>query len=248
MESVNWKNNMEDAVVQYLSKEQRVPVYAEHIKALDIRSKEQQQARMDSIFSKYPVRPEAVIYVGVAAWELFADGIHKHWPGIPMINCSLRKQTISLDDLLSQKDITKEDLLPVDLKALQKSYNMTGLISPLNIKGTIDLMSRTLVGMNHIVFISDNRMGSVMAKAELKKLLVENFAGITVDYISPSDMTTNQLLDRVGGYDNKTGILFYTWYSNNGSSEDFYMSNNLYKVLGGFTNTPVFSITDCSME
>lgn len=248
LESVQWKGNIEDAVTQYLSKELGMTVHTEHVRALDIKTKQQQREKLDSLYQKYPNRPEAVIYIGVAAWELFAEGIETRWKNIPMINCSIRKNTISLDNLLNQREVTKEEMIPVDLKELQRKYNMTGIAVPLNIEGTIDLMTRTQTGMNHIVFISDDRMGSAMARAQLKRVMIEKYKGITVEYFSPSKTSTNQLLNKLGEYDNRTGILFYTWYSDGSGAEELYMSNNIYKILSGFTNAPVFSLMDCGME
>ena len=125
LESVQWKGNIEDAVTQYLSKELGMTVHTEHVRALDIKTKQQQREKLDSLYQKYPNRPEAVIYIGVAAWELFAEGIETRWKNIPMINCSIRKNTISLDNLLNQREVTKEEMIPVDLKELQRKYNMT---------------------------------------------------------------------------------------------------------------------------
>ncbi len=248
LESVQWKGNIEDAVTRHLTMDKGMTVHTEHIKALDIKTREQQRQKIDSLLREYPDRPQVVVYIGVAAWGLFAEGIEEKWPGIPMINCSLRGKTMKLNDVLEQKEVDKEQLLTVDMKEMQRKHNMTGLIVPMNPEGTVDLMRRTQTGLEHIIFISDDRMGSLMARTQLKKVVAEKFKGITVECVSPSQMSTNELLDRVGTLDEKTGILFYSWYSGDSSSEAHYMSNNLYKILGGFTSVPVFSLMDCGME
>ena len=43
LESVQWKGNIEDAVTHYISKELGMTVRAEHVRALDIRTKQQQR-------------------------------------------------------------------------------------------------------------------------------------------------------------------------------------------------------------
>lgn len=248
LESVNWKDNVEESVTQYLAKSQNVTVYSVHIRALDITTEEKKKEWLDSLFAKYPDRPEAVVIIGMAAWEFFADGLNERWHDVPMINCTLRRNTMAMGDIMNQRNVTKDALIPVDYKAIRKKYNMTGLLYNPNVEGTIDLMCRTLKGMNHIAFIADERMGSIMVKAEMRKIMEEKYPGITVEYFSPANTTTKELLTRLGQYDNKTGVLYYAWLSKDNSPEAFYSANNLFKIIGEFTTTPPFSLVDCGTK
>ena len=53
LESVQWKGNIEDAVTRHLTMDKGMTVHTEHIKALDIKTREQQRQKIDSLLQEY---------------------------------------------------------------------------------------------------------------------------------------------------------------------------------------------------
>lgn len=248
LEIINWRYNYEDEIVKYVGGQEGLYVYTEHIKTLDITDKDMLEQKCNALLKKYDRRPKVLVLIGPAAYLMFAPAFNKHWKDVPMLYLGPKKKETNLEDLISQREMAFDEMKTVDVKAMQEQYNITGIWSHFYIKETLNLMKRTIEGMNHLVWIGDNRQGSIVARMQAKAALAEYFPDLTVDYISPDRMNTNALLKEVGLYDSHTGILFHSWYMSGDNSEEYYLSNNLYKMLGGFTSAPIFTLWDMNTE
>lgn len=248
LETINWRYNYEDEIIEYVGSQNNLNVYAEHIKSLNIESKEMLEKKCDELLAKYTIRPEVVVFIGPAAYQMFAKAFNDKWNNIPMLYLGPKKRETSLDDLLAQRDVPMEKMSVVSDSAMQKRYNVTGIWSFFHIKETFDLMFRTIKDLDRVVWIGDNRQGSMVARMQAKNELSTNFPDLKVEFLSPDMMTTNELIKKVASYNEHTGILFHSWYTQGDNTEEYYISNNLYKTLNGFASAPVFTLWDMNTE
>ena len=223
LETTNWNHNFEDEIIAYTARNGGLEVYSEHLKTLDIRTLEELEDMRNVLAQKYVNRPAAVVFIGPAAFTLFAPTFQKKWNGVPMIAVGLKKKNMSVDQIINQENVPYRNLPQTSLKELQTEYNVTGLLSTFYIKETIELMESTIKGMNHIVWLGDNRQGSIVARMQAQEDIAKYFPNITMEFLSPETISTEMLLKKISQYDRHTGILFHTWFKEGHKSQNFYI-------------------------
>lgn len=248
LESIQWNGNIEDIVTRYLNKDSSTDVYSEHIKALDIKTMEDLCAEQERVFNKYINRPKAVVFIGPAAWPFFADVMNERWNDVPIINSIVQDYNIPAEKYFSGVKNIEELTVKVDETELKQKYNVTGIRAHNKIKENIELLIKVIPGISNIAFISDERVGSFLMRYKLKQFVDESYPGISVEFLNAEDIPTTELIEKVSKYDYKTGVIFYTWAMRGNNSEDYYIWNNIYKMVGGAASVPVFVLWDTNVS
>ena len=248
LESLQWEHNIEDEVIKYIKTQNTNEVYAEHIKALDITSMDELHKEHQRIFNKYPNRPKLVIFIGPAALSFFADAMNEHWKDIPMINTVAQKYRTPLDKYFAKDKDIESFTYQVKESELKKKYNITGIMAHNEYPKQLELIRKVIPDVNHIALISDDRIGSVIIREKIKELMIKQYPNMSFEFITPSNYTTDQMLNRVASFDERTGIIFHLWAPKGSNAEDYYVWNNIYKTVGQVAKMPVFVFWDMNVE
>src|SRR5574344_2007997 len=91
LETINWRYNYEDEIIEYVGSQNNLNVYAEHIKSRNIESKAMLEKKCDELLAKYTIRPEVVVFIGPAAYQMFAKAFNDKWNNIPMLYLGPKK-------------------------------------------------------------------------------------------------------------------------------------------------------------
>lgn len=79
-------------------------------------------------------------------------------------------------------------------------------------------------------------------------MLRKDFPGIQFEPLSTTSISTENLLDRLASFDNKTGVLYYSWYRTRKDNENRYLVDNVQKMTNSFSVPPIFTLQDVQTE
>lgn len=72
----------------------------------------------------------------------------------------------------------------------------------------------------------------------MEAVLQKDFPGIQFEPLSTTSISTENLLDRLASFDNKTGVLYYSWYRTQKDNENRYLVDNVQKMINSFSVPP----------
>lgn len=136
----------------------------------------------------------------------------------------------------------------VPITDVVKGYNATFIKYPVYIKQTIELIKKLQPELTKLAFIFDRRYISQQTKADVEAVLRKDFPGIQFEPLSTTSISTENLLDRLASFDNKTGVLYYSWYRTRKDNENRYLVDNVQKMTNSFSVPPIFTLQDVQTE
>lgn len=212
-----------------------------------IKNLEEAKEKREGLLAKYPEPPRVVVFIGDPGWLVCRELFDGAWKDVPTIICYSRDSMPSnLEDLLTRNIYQTEALVPA--RELTQHYDLTVLKQPFFIVETIELMQELLPKMNKVVFISDDRYISMVAKKEIKRILKDEFPSLDLELLDSPDLSTERLLDTLTTYDDRVGIIYYSWFVARKQGESRYLSDNIQKIIYGFTKPPVFVLSDLDVQ
>ncbi len=246
-EGSEWAERIQNVITNDLYVKKNIALNLEYLDNCRFTSLQDAYETMGEVYKHYPSKPRAVVIIGDAGWIAYRSTLPQSWRDIPVVLTSVRNYTISLEDLISDKDINSIRMIPYMEAA--KGFNVTGVFHSLHIKETIQLMKTLMPGMKKIVFISDKRFASAYGLTSFKHIMAKFYPelkgiSLSLKYIEPHD-----LLDSLSYMDKQTGILSYGWYVDQSRNQrKDYSINEVQRVIGSFTNTPVFGLVDLGID
>lgn len=199
------------------------------------------------ILKKYPEKPDAVVFIGDPAWMICAPLFDSEWKDVPVILCFVRERIpASISVLLAQETLTPENTIL--LEDFNRDYNSTVLWQPFYIRETIEVMRRIIPNMSKVALISDNRYVSTLTRSDFERIMRENYPDLKVEQLCTQDLSTDRLLSILTEYDKNVGVIYYSWFLRSVEETSAYLENNVWKSIFGFTNTPVFTLTDMDLQ
>lgn len=248
LNSANFGEAWSDVLYHSLSKgleEEGIHIYTEELLVPAMTIPEEAQIAREMLLEKYPVPPKAVIYIGDPGWLICRPLFDNEWKDIPTLICYSRdSMPESISDLLSKN--FHKSMVPA--AQITQGYNLTILKQPTYGRETIEIMCNILPGMKKVAFISDSRYISIRVRNELQQTVKKHFPGLKFESLSTPELSTEKLLDTLTDYDDKVGIIYYSWFITNKKTEHSYLDDNIQKVIFGLTRTPVFSLSDRNHE
>lgn len=100
--------------------------------------------------------------------------------------------------------------------------------------------------MNTVAMISDHRYISLRVRDEVHQAVNQHFPDLAFQSLSSPELTTGQLLDTLSGFDDKIGIIYYSWFVTQNRHE--YLDDHVQRVIFGLAHTPIFTLTDRDHE
>ncbi|WP_099291597.1 PAS domain-containing protein [Butyricimonas sp. Marseille-P3923] len=241
-----WANNLYQEVLADVSSE-KIEVRAEELLIPMIKTLEEADLKKADLSRKYTKPPKAVVCIGDPAWLLCRSLFDREWRDVPTVICFSRDSMPSrLEDLLLGDLNNEVEFVPTE--EMIRSYNVTILKQPSFIKEMVELMQGLLPGMNKVAFISDGRYISSMIRKEVCQVINESFPYLQLELLSSQEITTENLLDSLMLYDERVGVIYYSWFMGRQQGDNRYLGDNLQRIIYGFSKSPVFTLSEMDMN
>ena len=241
-----WTQGIYEAINKTFTQE-HITVLGEELSIPAIKDTTDVNEKLEILRNKYPTPPKVVVCIGDPAWLLCRPLFDNEWKNVPSIICHSQELVpIKIEYLL------KRDLETIEHMALTedeiKGYNTTRLIQPLFVKETIETIKKLQPELKKIIFICDNRYISLYTKQELSKTIQANYPELKLEVLSTPALSTENLLDSLSIYDQKAGIIYYSWFVFKSSKENHYLIDNMQKMTNSFSLPPVYLLADLNIE
>lgn len=241
-----WTQGIYEAINKTFTQE-HITVLGEELSIPAIKDTTDVNEKLEILRNKYPTPPKVVVCIGDPAWLLCRPLFDNEWKNVPSIICHSQELVpIKIEYLL------KRDLETIEHMALTedeiKGYNTTRLIQPLFVKETIETIKKLQPELKKIIFICDNRYISLYTKQELSKTIQANYPELKLEVLSTPALSTENLLDSLSIYDQKAGIIYYSWFVFKNSKENHYLIDNMQKMTNSFSLPPVYLLADLNIE
>ena len=239
-ESSPWSNRIISTVSEYVQKNPKLALYAEHMNTLMIDNDTILGEFKNMISQKYEHhRPRLLILLGNPSL-LLRDEYRELWGDIPIVLCSEEKFIGPKDTYIYKQPVTQAERVPIS--QLADPYNLVLLYSNLYLRENIQLISHIIPDMKKFIFIGDEREVNQTNNQEIQTKLKTINPNIESQYITPQKMTTNQLLDSLYHVDpNTTGILFASWFYKTTFAGNTSLVTNAHKLIVT-TTAPIFTL------
>lgn len=205
------------------------------------------EEKREKLRATYSTPPKVVICLGDPAWLVTKPLFDNEWKGVPTIICYARDVMYKNEKSLIPRYRTDKDTL-IPTGEMTKGYNITYIEYPLLIKKTIETMQRLQPGLNKIAFIHDQRYAGVRNRDAVREAVEKYFPKMQFESLSTGTLATEQLLDVLSSLDNRTGLIYNSWYRMKEDNDNNYLSDNVQKMTNSFSVPPVFIIQDFPME
>lgn len=224
-----------------------IRVEAEELWVPAIKTLEEAEERRGWLLGRHLTPPRVVVFIGDPGWIVCLPLFDAEWKDVPVVICYSRDSIpVHLEDLL-HGDLEGEGKF-ISTREETAPYNLTVLKQPFYIKETIELIRRLQPGIKKIAFISDGRYISAVARKEMTYVMKQEFPHLELEMLCSLDVTTEQLLDTLMCYDRGVGIIYYSWFMGRNQAENHYLADNIQKIIFGFADTPVFTLSEMDIE
>ena len=241
-----WANNLYQNILDEFSSP-GFHVEAEELSIPMMTRIEEVEEKREYLLSRYLKPPKVVVFIGAPAWLVCQPLFDKEWKDIPTVICYSRDSMPRNLENFVNKDFLGEGKF-VLTEVATAGYNLTVIKQPFYVKNTIDLIRRLQPEVKKIALISDDRYISAMVREEVCGVLEKDFPELKLDLLTSIDISTEKLLDTLMGYSREVGIIYNSWFVGKKQSESHYLSDNLQKIIYGFVDAPVFTLTEMDME
>ena len=241
-----WANNLYQNILDEFSSP-GFHVEAEELSIPMMTRIEEVEEKREYLLSRYLKPPKVVVFIGDPAWLVCQPLFDKEWKDIPTVICYSRDSMPRNLENFVNKDFLGEGKF-VLTEVATAGYNLTVIKQPFYVKNTIDLIRRLQPEVKKIALISDDRYISAMVREEVCGVLEKDLPELKLDLLTSIDISTVKLLDTLMGYSREVGIIYNSWFVGKKQSESHYLSDNLQKIIYGFVDAPVFTLTEMDME
>jgi len=237
-----WAESIQKAIINSIDNKKNISICIEYLDNCRFSSMKQVSQRADSLYRDYRLPPKAIVIIGEAGWIVYRSTVPEAWKKIPILFVAAKQYTVSLNDMVSGKEIVPKMLIP-NKKAI-KGFNITGIYHPVYIKETISLMKKMQPQLNSVALISDQRYTSIYNRFLFKYIMKKYFPNLKSVFLCQKHYKTNDLLDSLSHMNKRTGLLYHGWYEENTSNEGISSNNRMQKVIDSFTEQPIFCLLD----
>lgn len=239
-ESSPWSSKMISAISQYVQKDPQLALYAEHMNMLMIENDTILNEFRNLIFDKYKKQPPRLLVLLGNSSIILRDEYRKLWGDIPIILCPENDYIGPKEAYIKKQPIPPSDRIP--LSSLADPYNLVSVYSNLYIRENIELIHRMVPKMTKFIFIGDERQINQVNNQIIQKVLKEKYPYIEYKFLSPKEMTMNQLLDSLYYVDPATtGVLFSSWFYKKTFAGNTSLVTNGHKLIST-TIPPIFAL------
>lgn len=231
---------MISTITKFVQKDAQLSLYAEHMNTLMLDNASILEEFRKLIASKYKDhRPAMLVLLGNPSLML-RDAYRDLWGDIPIVLCSEENYLGPDECYIQKKTIMPDDRTPIT--KLADPYNLVFLYSNLYLRENTDLICHIIPDLKKFIFIGDEREINQTNNFNIQKELARIRPDVEYQFLTPKDMTTNQLLDSLCKIDPKTtGILFASWFYKSTFAGNTSLVISSYKLIPTVT-APIFTL------
>lgn len=241
-----WSNALIEPVQKWVSAEQGVALFVEHLNMLMISDTVQFDKVKRAILNKYSDKaPKAVMLLGNPSL-LLKDDIRALWGDPPVILCA-EEDYFGPDSVYIEKlPIPEGERVP--LSTLADRYNMTVLQTKMFPKDDIELLKRMVPGVKKVLLIGDGRYINQQLNYDMERLMAKEYPDLEYRFLSAADMSLEELIACLETVDiDSTGVLFSSWFSKSDIAGNTVLNANSYRVISNLS-VPVFAMKRAVLE
>lgn len=236
-----WSNRMILELSDYALKHPELDLRIEHIRQLFVNNQDEFYAFREDLRENYGKddKPKVLVLLGGFAYAL-RDEYKKLWGDIPMIVYASRDYVAEKENYISDTFAPKEKRTPI--LSTTSEYNSTFLYANLFIRESIYNLLYVYPNTKEIIFIRDVRQLNHDIEDEINEILKTYHPAISLNTISPKDMDTNHLLDKLNNINaDSTAILFSSWNYAVETRQGLEV-NSSDNLLISICKTPIFTL------
>ena len=241
-----WSNSFINPIIRMASQNNKIGIYAAHLKMLTLKSPNNLKAFEENILKELSFRtPKLVIFIGSASFIL-CDDIDQKWPGIPMLLCGEHDYT-GPENLIAQSHaLSPEQHIPIS--QLQNRFNLTLLHAPNYMKENLQLMQQLIPKMNKVIYIGDGTYTCQQNNHDLSKIMRTKHPEMEYEFISAESTSSDSLFTILSQQDPQTtGFLFSSWLRKDDYEGNAIMTTNSYRIIAT-SSVPLFSLRTIGVQ
>ena len=241
-----WSNSFINPIIRMASQNNKIGIYAAHLKMLTLKSPNNLKAFEENILKELSFRtPKLVIFIGSASFIL-CDDIDQKWPGIPMLLCGEHDYT-GPENLIAQSHaLSPEQHIPIS--QLQNRFNLTLLHAPNYMKENLQLMQQLIPKMNKVIYIGDGTYTCQQNNHDLSKIMRTKHPEMEYEFISAESTSSDSLFTILSQQDPQTtGFLFSSWLRKEDYEGNAIMTTNSYRIIAT-SSVPLFSLRTIGVQ
>ncbi|WP_320914401.1 ATP-binding protein [Butyricimonas paravirosa] len=250
LNSINFNETWANNLYQNIRDEFSSPgmrVEAEELSIPMMTKIEEVEEKREYLLSRYSNPPKVAVFIGDPAWLVCQSLFDGAWKDVPAVICYSRDSMPRNLENFINKDFLGEGKF-ISTETITAGYNLTVIKHPFYVKNTINLIRKLQPDVKKIALISDDRYISAMVREDVKNVLKRDFPELELDLLTSIDMSTEKLLDSLMDYSREVGIIYNSWFLNKTQSGNHYLADNLQKIIYGFVDSPVFTLTEMDIE
>ena len=250
LNSINFNETWANNLYQNIRDEFSSPgmrVEAEELSIPMMTKIEEVEEKREYLLSRYSNPPKVAVFIGNPAWLVCQSLFDRVWKDVPAVICYSRDSMPRNLENFINKDFLGEGKF-ISTETITAGYNLTVIKHPFYVKNTINLIRKLQPDVKKIALISDDRYISAMVREDVKNVLKRDFPELELDLLTSIDMSTEKLLDSLMDYSREVGIIYNSWFLNKTQSGNHYLADNLQKIIYGFVDSPVFTLTEMDIE
>ncbi|WP_373155273.1 ATP-binding protein [Bacteroides cellulosilyticus] len=239
-EAAPWSFRMISAVTEYMQEVPEVSLYTEHMDMLLMDNETALEEFKQQLFKRYETHPPRMLLLLGNSAMILRDDFRKVWGDIPIILCGEEEYMGPTEAYLQKKTISIEDRIPI--ADLAEPYNLTFLYSNFYIKENVELVCRMTPEIKNFIFVGDGRLVNQTNDSIIRNELKKNYPEVNYQFLSPSKISTNLLLDTLHSIDSRTtGILFSSWFYKRTFIGNTSLVSNSHRLIAT-SSAPLFTI------
>ena len=240
-----WAYDLLETVEKAFNEENSVKVYSETLTTWHFNNQQEIDQKVDYLKDKYPVPPQAVIFVGDPGWYVCKPLFDTIWKGVPTIICHSMPHTSADINKYYNGEYIPEDQI-ITMPEMLERYNVTAINIPVCIKETIELMKEITPEMKKVVLLSDDRFICSLIRKKAEDIHQQYFSDLDMEFITYPQTNTETMLRIISECGKETGIIYCSWVNvaSQNLSEKYYPDERMHSYISGIVKKPVFSLSD----
>lgn len=229
------------SVCKYITSE-GAALKAEALAVPGLRNVKEAQRVVESLRKKYKTAPKMVLFIGDPAWVVCRELFDDVWKDVPVvISDSHDRLPVSLESLILHEAMTETNTVPAHV--WHDGYTVTVLNPLFYVKQTVELIRQLIPDLNRVVFISDNRYVSAVARKQVETVMQNDFPEYEFSQLSSTEINTEMMLDSLNSYDQNTGLIYYSWFESESKQDNSYLIDHIQDIINNFTHSPLFLLS-----
>lgn len=214
---------------------------SEELSVPSIHYEYQAEILRNKLTDKYTKRPRLVVFIGDPGWIVCAPIFREQWKDVPVIVFHSRPRIPRSREILYAKT-PLNDTNTINTAEFNRDFNIVTLQHPFYVKETVKVMRQLMPRMKRLAFISDERFISTEVRNKINETFEDYFPDMPLVHLRSDRLSTESLLDSLYNFDDKVGIIYYSWFKQYKPEVHDSITDNLQNVICNFAKTPVFTL------